>query len=282
MTTTYAVAVGVADVRRDPNPTSELVTQALMNQPASADELSGDWTHVKLSDYAGWIQSDELADPPVKDFIEAARIGEYCATPLELVVVVNETHTPLFTDLDGDETQGTLYLSTVLPLLDTVSVERVKVALPGEQSGWISRDAVNIRQGKDCYPQRSVAAIISYAHAFEGVPYLWGGTSWKGIDCSSFVQLCYRMGGYIIPRDANQQYDVLVHAVSREQMQEGDLIFFGSERVTHVAMALNNKEYIQAEGHAYNRVVISSFDPADAHYDRHLAGIVRGIKRVVD
>ena len=77
MTTTYAVAVGVADVRRDPNPTSELLTQALMSRPVSADELSGDWTHVTLSDYAGWIQSDELADPPVKDFIEAARIGEY-------------------------------------------------------------------------------------------------------------------------------------------------------------------------------------------------------------
>src|SRR5205823_485083 len=124
-----------------------------------------------LSDYQGWIQNDELAEPPVKGF---TRIGEYCATPLDLVAVVNETQTPLFTKLDGDETQDTLYLSSVLPLLDTVSVERVKVALPGEQAGWISRDAVSIRQGDDCYPQRPAGMIISYAHEFEGVPYLWG------------------------------------------------------------------------------------------------------------
>lgn len=279
MTTIYAVAVGVADVRRDPDPTSELVTQALMNRPASVDELSGDWTHVTLSDYAGWVQSDELAEPPVKGF---TRIGEYCATPLELVGVVNETHTSLFSDLDSDEMQDTLYLSSVLPLLDTVSVERVKVALPGEQSGWISRDAIHIRQGKDCFPQRPVAAIIPYARAFEGVPYLWGGTSWRGIDCSGFVQLCYRMGGYTLPRDANQQHDALAHAVSREQMQEGDLIFFGSQHITHVALALNNKEYIHAAGGNYNRVVISSFDPADPHYDQRLSGLVWGIKRVVD
>src|SRR3977135_879278 len=82
MTTIYAVAVGVADVRHDPNPISELVTQALMNRPASAGEISGDWMQVTLSDYEGWIQTGELADPPVKGF---TRIGEYCATPLELV-----------------------------------------------------------------------------------------------------------------------------------------------------------------------------------------------------
>jgi hypothetical protein len=278
MTTIYAVAVGVADVRRDPDSASELVTQALMNRPVSADELSGDWTRVTLSDYTGWIQSDDLADPPVKGF---TRIGEYCATPLDLVAIVNVTHTPLFMELDGEDIQDTLYLASVLPLLDSASGERVKVALPGEQSGWISRDAITIRHGQDCYPQLPVAAILPYARTFEGVPYLWGGTSWKGIDCSGFVQICYRMGGYMLPRDADQQHDALDHAVSREQMQEGDLIFFGRQRITHVGLALNNKEYIHAEGQLYDRVVISSFDPEDAYYDQRLAGLVWGIKRVV-
>ncbi len=168
MTTTYAVAVGVADVRRDPNPTSELLTQALMSRPVSADELSGDWTHVTLSDYAGWIQSDELADPPVKDFIEAARIGEYCATPLELVVVVNETHTPLFTDLDGDETQGTLYLSTVLPLLDTVSVSifaRAKIAIRKDLLPRLSPMPMRLKvchiYGEERAGKASIAAVLS-------------------------------------------------------------------------------------------------------------------------
>lgn len=276
--TISAISVGVADVRRDPAATSELVTQALMNRPAKANETSGDWTFVELSDYRGWVQSDVLADPPIKGF---TRISECCSTPLALVAVVQTTHTPLFTDLIGDEMLDILYLSSVLPLLDTVQAGRVQVALPGEQTGWISRDAVSIRYGEDCYPLQPIDVIIAHAHAFEGVPYLWGGISWKGIDCSAFVQLCYRMGGYITPRDADQQHDALTHAIDREQMQKGDLIFFGSERVTHVGMALNEKDYIHASG-KYQRVVISSLDPADACYDQRLDKIVWGIKRVID
>ncbi len=89
------------------------------------------------------------------------------------------------------------------------------------------------------------------------------------------------MGGYILPRDADQQHDALSYNVRREDMREGDLIFFGSKKITHVALALNNKEYIHAEGQNYNRVVINSFDPADEHYYLRLDEIVWGIKRVV-
>lgn len=276
MTITYAVSVGVADVRHDPDPTSELVTQALLNRPAVAGEVAGEWTHITLSDYEGWIRTDELAEPPVKGF---TRIGEFCATPFDLVAVIAVTHTPLYTDLDGDETQGAAYLSTVLPLLDMTQTDRVEVALPGAVSGWLVRDAANIRQGKESYPQTSIDVVTSYARAFLDVPYLWGGTSWEGIDCSGFVQLCYRMGGSIIPRDADQQHDALSHAISREEMQGGDLIFFGSERITHVGMALSNNEYIHAEGQNYNRVVINSFDPVATNYNQRLSEIVWAIKR---
>lgn len=276
--TICAISVGVADVRCDPVATAELVTQALMNRPAKVQATSGDWTYVELSDYTGWVQTDVLADPPIKGF---TRISECCGTPLPLVAVVQATHTPLFTDLVGDKMLDTLYLSSVLPLLDTVSSERVKVALPGEQTGWISRDAVSMRYGEEWYPRQPIDVIIAYAHAFEGVPYLWGGASWRGIDCSAFVQLCYRMGGYVLPRDADQQHEALTHGVTREQMQMGDLIFFGSERITHVGMALNEREYIHASG-KYKRVVISSFDPTNARYDQKLDRIVRGIKRVID
>ena len=66
MVTTCAISVGVADIRRYPDPSSELVTQALMGMPAIAGKVSGAWTYVTLSDYAGWIHSDELAEPTVK------------------------------------------------------------------------------------------------------------------------------------------------------------------------------------------------------------------------
>ncbi|HEV2654106.1 MAG TPA: C40 family peptidase [Ktedonobacteraceae bacterium] len=278
MAATFAVSVGVADIRREPDPSAELVTQALMNMSAVAGEVSDAWTYVTLPDYSGWIHSDELAEPVVKGF---CKIGEHCATPLDLVAVVRETHAPLYVDATGNEELDTLYLSTTLPLLDTTRPECLQVALPGACAGWISRQAVDIRRREDAYQRAGVAVVTEHARAFLGVPYLWGGTCWQGIDCSGLVQVCYRMGGYLLPRDADQQHDALPGSVAREDIQEGDLIFFGAQHITHVALALNHKGYIHAEGVRYGRVLVNSFDVTHAHYDERLATLVRAIKRVV-
>jgi len=277
-TNTYAVSAGVADIRRYPDAESELVTQALLNTPAQAGEIDGGWTHVALSDYEGWIRTSELEEPVSKGF---CKVGETCSTPLSLFAVVTSPYASLYAHMQGDDILHMAYLSTALPLLDTTHPERVQVALPGEQTAWLERGKVDIRQQESVYPLTSTRTITTYARAFLNRPYLWGGTSWEGIDCSGFVQLCYRMGGYIIPRDADQQHDFLSHCVKREDIQEGDLIFFGSEAITHVAMALNNQEYIHAEGQNYNHVVINSFDPTTEHYYPRLDEIVWAVKRVV-
>ncbi len=277
-TNTYAVSAGVADIRRYPDAESELVTQALLNTPAQAGEIDGGWTHVALSDYEGWIRTSELEEPVSKGF---CKVGETCSTPLSLFAVVTSPYASLYAHMQGDDILHMAYLSTALPLLDTTHPERVQVALPGEQTAWLERGKVDIRQQESVYSLTSTRTITTYARAFLNRPYLWGGTSWEGIDCSGFVQLCYRMGGYIIPRDADQQHDFLSHCVKREDIQEGDLIFFGSEAITHVAMALNNQEYIHAEGQNYNHVVINSFDPTTEHYYPRLDEIVWAVKRVV-
>jgi gamma-D-glutamyl-L-lysine dipeptidyl-peptidase len=275
--TSFAVSVGVADIRRYPDAASELVTQALMNAPVTAGEITGEWTHATLSDYTGWLRSDQLEEPINKGF---CKVGEHCRTPLRLIAIINKPRTALYAHAENNDTLGTLYLSTALPVVDTTVPGRVQVVLPGEHIGWLSRDDVVLREGEDIYPHPAIEAITGYARAFLGRPYLWGGTSWEGIDCSGLVQLCYRMGGYIIPRDADQQHDSLPCCIDRAAMQQGDLVFFGSQEITHVAMALSNKEYIHAEGQHYNQVVINSFDPADAHYYPRLDQIVWGIKRV--
>ncbi|GAC1378126.1 MAG: C40 family peptidase [Ktedonobacteraceae bacterium] len=278
MTTTYVVAAGVADIRRGPEPTSELVTQALMNVAAIGGQQEGQWTYVTLPDYEGWIHTDQLAEPITKGF---CKVDETGSTALELMSVVIDTHTPLYTQAKGNETLAMVYLSTALPVLDMTEVERIQVALPGERSGWLKRSSVAIRQQQSIYPRTDIATVTRHARALLGRPYLWGGTSWEGIDCSGFVQLCYRMGGYAIPRDADQQHAFASRNIQRKEMREGDLIFFGSKEITHVALALNNSEYIHAEGQNYDRVVINSFDPAAEHYYPRLDAIVWNIKRVV-
>ncbi len=278
MSISYVVAVGVADVRRNPDTHSELVTQALMNVTASGDRIEAAWTHVQLADYEGWIRTDQLEDPIVKGF---CKVGETCGTPLELVAVVMKTHALVYVEAQGDEKLATVYLSTALPVLDISGAQRVQVALPGERTGWLQRESVAIRQQDAAYPRADVAAVTACARKFLDRPYLWGGTSWEGIDCSGLVQLCYRMGGYILPRDGDQQHDFLLHSVKRAEMQEGDLIFFGVKQITHVALALNNREYIHAEGQNYDKVLINTFEPTAEHYYPRLDEIVWDIKRVV-
>ncbi len=274
----YVVSAGVADIRGGPDPASELVTQALMNVPVVAGETSGEWTYVTLPDYEGWIRTNQLEEPITKGF---CKVGETCGTALPLVAVITATHTPLYAKAEGDDRAGVVYLSTALPILDITYPQRLEVVLPGERTAWLARSAIDIRKDTEVYPQMPVSTVTAYARMFLGRPYLWGGTSWEGLDCSGLVQLCYRMGGYILPRDAEQQHDFLTRSVKREEMREGDLIFFGSKQITHVGMALSNKEYIHSEGQNYNCVVINSFDAAAENYYPRLDELVWGIKRVV-
>jgi cell wall-associated NlpC family hydrolase len=81
------------------------------------------------------------------------------------------------------------------------------------------------------------------AESFIGVPYLWGGTTALGLDCSGFVQQVYRLNGVALPRDADQQA-MLGRKV--EEARAGDLLFFGAESVTHVALATSASEFIHA------------------------------------
>lgn len=277
--TDFVVASGVAEVRGEPSGDAEQVTQALLNMPVYAGEPRGEWAQVKLVDYMGWMRLSDLVEPIQPGF---CKVGEHCATPLPLIAVVTATHTPLYTEAEGDESLGPAYLSTWLPVLDTTHPARVQVAVPGERAAWLTRPAVALRQRQQPYPRQSVAAVLDYARQFLGVSYLWGGTSWAGIDCSGFVQLCYRAAGYYLPRDADQQDGFLYHAIERPQMRAGDLIFFGSQQITHVALALNDHEYIHAEGQNYHRVLINSFRSEDEDYYPRLDQIVRGLKRVID
>jgi hypothetical protein len=274
----FVVAVPVADIRHDPDENAEMVTQALMNVPVSVGDVSGEWTYVTLADYAGWIRTVALEVPVVRGYCEG---GEgTCGVPLPYSVVVTVPHAPLYRSAESDEQIDELYLSTALPYIDLSHPKRLHVALPGEREGWLERTMVDVRSNTEVYPLQDIGVVTSYAKEFLDRPYLWGGTSWRGIDCSGFVQLCYRMGGNTIPRDADQQHDFLAQSVRCEEMQEGDLIFFGSKRITHVGLALSNSEYIHAEGSHFHHVIRHSFNPNAANYYEKLDKLVWGIKRV--
>jgi hypothetical protein len=278
ITADFVVATNIADIRSAPERDAELVTQAVMNTPAVVGETAGDWTHVTLSDYSGWILTEAVELPIVRGVCEGG--DGTCGVALPYSVVVTATHAPIYAQAEGEEHLFDVYLSTVIPYIDLSHPRRIRVALPGERDGWIPRECADLRHNEALFPPRDISDVTAYARAFLDAPYLWGGTNWLGIDCSGFVQLVYRMAGNSLPRDADQQHDFLSQTVAREEMRAGDLIFFGSKNITHVALALSNQEYIHAEGQNYHRVVINSFDAQSPVYNERLDTIVWAIKRV--
>ena len=85
--------------------------------------------------------------------------------------------------------------------------------------------------------------LLATAESFLGVPYLWGGTSVHGIDCSGLTQRVYRLNGVGLDRDADQQ---ALGGRPVDVARPGDLFFFGAERVTHTAIATGERTFIHA------------------------------------
>ncbi|MGB3585698.1 MAG: C40 family peptidase, partial [Tunicatimonas sp.] len=119
-------------------------------------------------------------------------------------------------------------------------------------------------------------SVVETAFQLMGVPYLWGGTSAKGVDCSGYTKTIFFMNGKVLPRDASQQVhagELVDENKNFKNLRPGDLLFFGRaatdstrERVTHVGMWIGHDEFIHAPG-LEAHVKISSIDPASEHYD---------------
>jgi cell wall-associated NlpC family hydrolase len=103
------------------------------------------------------------------------------------------------------------------------------------------------------------AAAAKWGAEFCGTPYLWGGSSSFGLDCSGFVQLCYRLAGVNLRRDADiQRDDPRFFPVAQDERMPGDLVFFGKpDAITHVGMHFADDTFIHSAGGA--GVIISEW-----------------------
>lgn len=154
------------------------------------------------------------------------------------------------------------------------------------QTGYIRSDLLALTEAPAANSQNSVGEapvvisagqkLVNYSMDFLGIPYVWGGTTTKGFDCSGFTQYVFRDMGYKLKRTAEKQYSQGT-SVRRNELEVGDLVFFGntyasSSAVTHVGIYIGNNEFIHAGG---NNVKITSMD------DDYYAVRYVGAKRVI-
>lgn len=239
------VAVPVASVYASPSESAERVTQALLWDRVLVLRESGKWVRVLVPDqyrtpegYPGWMLSDQLASglqPPERTVTVVAPKVEVRSLPDAKAPVVQVA-----------------YLASDLPVVGT-HPGWYRVALPGGE-GWV-RETVVVEGSLPPLGEE----VVRTAERLKGVSYLWGGMCRLGIDCSGLVYVVYKLHGFILPRDADQQYQVGT-PVEKRDLRAGDLVFFGSgpERITHVGIFVDEGRFLDASGRkgvAYSQLV---------------------------
>jgi hypothetical protein len=232
------VKVPVLDMTAKPQNGSERVSQARLGDNLAVERRNGEHLQVRSDDgYEGWVQASKVTRGRRVRYVKTGH-----------VIVVDVLFEPISSSPSDLRAIQVAPMGSVLQVSD-VKGERPRVVLPDGRAGFARTK--EIRNARNPFRKEGVEKIIQRALTLTGAPYLWGGTTPWGLDCSGLVQLAFKMGGYQLLRDADMQFDSNGQTVSKQDMKSGDLLFFRgtkSPKVGHVAMYLEGRLMIHASG----------------------------------
>ena len=215
---THEVALACIPVRKEASDRAEMVNQLLFGEGYSVVEEEEKWVSIasEIDDYRGWIDRKHHVWP----------INHKVSS----IPVVNSSGS--LDEIDGN----------AAILLSPGS------RLPGACNGQLGLDGkiFNINAEIGRLERRELKRI---AYQFLNTPYLWGGRSIWGIDCSGLMQVLFTLIGIDLPRDASQQIHCGEHVDLKDSL-EGDLAFFSNPKgsITHVGLVLSDNKIIHASG----------------------------------
>ncbi len=266
------VELSTVYMRQQPDYESPLETQELMGTVVEITGEKSYWREiVSPQPYTAWVTEKglvEMSEQQIREYEKADKV--------------------MFTGLYGHiHAEPRVKSKTICDLVGGDLMRPVRrrgvwteVMLPSGRKGWVKSSQlknhtgfISIAKGEgnaESISDELMERIIAEAEKLTGVPYLWGGMSAKGVDCSGLVRISYLMNGILLPRNASQQIfcgDKVAPGI--ENLRRGDLVFFGTpategrkQRVTHVGIYIGDNHII----HSSHIVRINSLIPTDADY----------------
>jgi hypothetical protein len=216
--------LSIVPMRNEATDKSEMVNQVIFGEHFKVLEIRKKWSKIRLAhdSYEGWICNKQWIE--IEEDIYKQLDKEVATITTDILDIITKTH------------HQPIVIGSILPsyksghaLINNEMYQFDGLTTPG----FIKKDK-----------------LVENALMYLNAPYLWGGRSPLGIDCSGFTQMVYRLQGVDLPRDAYQQAEVGTTLSFVEESEPGDLAFFDNTegKITHVGIILEDNHIIHASG----------------------------------
>ncbi|MDO9595454.1 MAG: C40 family peptidase [Lutibacter sp.] len=248
--------LSIVPLRIEPNDRSEMVSQVLFGEHFMVLETHQKWSKIRLAfdNYEGWIDTNQYIPLFEENYIEIEESKNALAG--ELI------------DFVTDENDNFLTIA-------------IGATLPFYNDKNFKLGNINYRyEGKVFKEKLLKESLIEMAASFLNAPYLWGGKTPFGIDCSGFTQMVYKLCGYKLLRDAGQQATQGEALSFIEESEPGDLAFFDNEEgvIVHVGIIMNDNYIIHAHGKIrIDRIDHSGIFNVDTQRHTHKLRVIKKI-----
>ena len=261
------ISLSVANLRTQPQNQAEMASQALLGTPVKIFKMKKGWSLIQTPDkYISWVENDQIFRTNYDSLAQWNNSDR--------IIYLNDFG---FTYSMPDENSERVTDIVIGDILKYSGKEKdfYRVVYPDGKIAYVKLNDSKLFKEWISELNPSVDNILKTARSFMGIPYLWGGTSVKGMDCSGFTKTVFFLNGIILPRDASQQVNVgePINTKDRlENLKPGDLLFFGEkgdahtkQKITHVAIYLGDGDYINAAG----KIKINSFSKGKPNYSAY-------------